>query len=68
MTITRTGGALRLTCNRCPAVAHTPDFKETEFAEMQKWITENGWAKMRRAGEWEHACPPCSKHADGRLL
>lgn len=67
MTLIRAAGRLSIRCDACPTTyRHTAD--EAAFRALLAQITEEGWKATRRAGDWAHTCPDCTRYAERRLL
>lgn len=67
MTLTRSAGRLSIRCDGCGLTyRHTAD--ERAMAELISQVTDEGWTKIRKAGDWTHKCPDCARSAEGRLL
>lgn len=67
MTLTCSAGRLSIRCDGCGlAYRHTAD--ERALVELLGQVTDEGWKKIRKAGDWTHQCPDCARSAEGRLL
>ena len=67
MTVIRHEGQMQVTCDACPAT-YRRTYEASDFAIMMDDITEDGWKKIRKAGDWTHQCPDCARFSDRRLL
>ena len=68
MTAAVSKGALRITCDSCPATFHQTA-APGEFRRLAELARADRWAVERHAGAWQHFCPACTMNRkSGRML